>query len=142
MSDGTLRYLSIVASLLSLHDEQPSATIPVRRTLVVEEIENGLFPSQAARVLDLLRTEARAQDVRLVATTHSPALLDALEPEDHSGVIICDRTADGWSRLRKLIDHPQYVEVAGSGAVGRAVTRGLLEQPTPVAGRTLSELLG
>ena len=142
MSDGTLRYLSIVASLLSLHDEQPSATTPVRRTLVVEEIENGLFPSQAARVLDLLRTEARAQDVRLVATTHSPALLDALQPEDHSGVIICDRTKDGWSRLRRLIDHPQYVEVAGSGAVGRAVTRGLLEEPAVSAPKSISELLG
>lgn len=141
MSDGTLRYLAIVASLLSLRREQPSATIPVRRTLVVEEIENGLFPSQGARVLDLLRTEARAQDVRLVATTHSPALLDALEPEDHAGVIICDRGGDGWSRLRPLTDHPQYLEVAGSGAVGRAVTDGLLDEPESPPHRSLSELL-
>lgn len=129
MSDGTLRYLAIVASLLSLRSDQPIGALPVRRTLVVEEIENGLFPSQGARVLDLLRSEAKDQDVRLVATTHSPALLDALRPEDHSGVTICDRTDDGWSRLRPLVTHPNYVELAGGGAVGRAVTKGLLERP-------------
>lgn len=128
MSDGTLRYLAIVASLLSLRSDQPLGAIPVRRTLVVEEIENGLFPSQGARVLDLLRSEAEDQDVRLVATTHSPALLDALRPEDHAGVTICDRTDDGWSRLRPLVSHPNYVELAGGGAVGRAVTKGLLER--------------
>ena len=142
MSDGTLRYLSIVASLLSLREEQPSTITPVRRTLVVEEIENGLFPSQAARVLDLLRTEARAQDVRLVATTHSPALLDALQPEDHAGVAICDRTEDGWSRLRALVKHPNYVEVAGGGAVGSAVTAGLLEESPPSRQTSLADLFG
>lgn len=142
MSDGTLRYLSIVASLLSLQSEQPSANVEVRRTLVVEEIENGLFPSQAARVLQLLRTESRSQDVRLVATTHSPALLDALEPDDHAGVVICDRTKDGWSRLRTLVEHPRYLEVAGAGAIGRSVTGGLLDEVERPEPRSLSDLLG
>lgn len=97
MSDGTLRYIAIVASLLSLRSEPTAGGSSARRTLVVEEIENGLFPSQAARVLDLLRSEAHAQEVSLVATTHSPAMLDALRPEDHAGVVICDRDDDGWS---------------------------------------------
>ncbi len=141
MSDGTLRYLAIVVSLLSLRSDQPVGALPVRRTLVVEEIENGLFPNQGARVLDLLRSEAMDQDVRLVATTHSPALLDALRPKDHSGVTICDRTKDGWSRLRPLVSHPNYVELAGGGAVGRAVTKGLLEnEPHREERRSLSEL--
>ncbi len=123
MSDGTLRYLSIVASLLHLR-----ASTTGGRTLVVEEIENGLFPSQASRVLDLLRDEATDQGVRLLATTHSPALLDALRPSDHAGVVVCDRGPDGLSRLRPLIDHPRYVEIAGAGAVGRAVAMGELER--------------
>ena len=141
MSDGTLRYLSIVASMLALSSEQPTSTslIDVRRTLLVEEVENGLFPSQGARVMELLRTEARAQDIRLMATTHSPALLDALEPSDHKGVYVCDRGPDGWSRLTRLIDHPRYVEIAGGGAIGQAVTRGLLEVP-PAQSAKLSDL--
>ena len=127
MSDGTLRYLSIVATMLALGSEEPLSGTSVRRTLQIEEVENGLFPSQGERVMDLLRSQARAQDIRLVATTHSPALLDALEPADHSGVIVCDRGDDGWSRLTRLTDHPRYVEIAGGGAVGRSVTRGLLD---------------
>lgn len=142
MSDGTLRYLAIVASLLSLRSEQQPLGPLVRRTLVVEEIENGLFPSQAARVLDLLRSEALAQEVRLVATTHSPAMLDALRPEDHRGVVICDRGADGWSRLRPLTSLPNYVEVAGGGAVGRAVTKGLLEREPESEPKSLADLVG
>jgi predicted ATPase len=140
MSDGTLRYLAIVASLLSLRSEQPTSALPVRRTLVVEEIENGLFPSQAAGVLDLLRSEAHAQGVRLVATTHSPALLDALKPEDHAGVVVCDRNADGWSQLRRLIDHPRYVDLAGGAAIGRAVTEGQLQLGQPEPRTSLAEL--
>lgn len=141
ISDGTLRYMAIVSSLLSLRsDRSPDGRLAGRRTLVVEEIENGLFPSQASRVLDLLRAEARAEDIRLVATTHSPALLDALRPEDHAGVIICDRNSDGLSELTSLVDHPRYVEIAGAGAVGRAVSKGMLEERGTPSGRSLADL--
>lgn len=139
MSDGTLRYLSIVSTMLALRSDQPAQSINVRRTLLVEEVENGLFPSQGERVMELLRSQARAQDIRLVATTHSPALLDALEPSDHRGVIVCDRSDRGWSRLRALTDHPRYVEIAGGGAVGRSVTRGLLST-LPPTNTSLSDL--
>lgn len=137
MSDGTLRYLSIVASLLHLRASGSFGT-----TLVVEEIENGLFPSQARRVLDLLREEASEQGVRLLATTHSPALLDALHPADHASVILCDRQPDGLSRLQRLTDHPRYVEIAGAGAVGRAITRGELEREPAPRARSVAELFG
>jgi hypothetical protein len=140
MSDGTLRYLAIVASLLYLRSADGDLAGTGHRTLVVEEIENGLFPSQAARVLELLRSEAHEQGVRLVASTHSPALLDALLPGDHAGVIICDRRGDGVSELRRLVDHPRYVEVASGGTVGRAVTMGLLAEPPRNGGHSLSDL--
>lgn len=137
MSDGTLRYLSIVSSLLHLRASGTGG-----RTLVVEEIENGLFPSQASRVLDLLRDEATDQGVQLVATTHSPALLDALRPADHAGVVICDRGPDGLSQLRRLTEHPRYVEIAGAGAIGRAVTQGELERAPTDRVASVSELFG
>ncbi len=139
MSDGTLRYLAIVASLLDL-GEPKRAQRPAGRTLVVEEIENGLFPSQAQIVLDLLRQEAKARSTHLIATTHSPALLDALRPEDHKGVVICDREGgEGYSRLRRLTEHPDYIEIAGAGRVGQAATAGSLSEERPPAKRA-SEL--
>lgn len=140
MSDGTLRYLAIVASLLYQRSADGDVGRAAHRTLVIEEIENGLFPSQAARVLALLRDEAHEQGVPLVASTHSPALLDALLPGDHAGVIICDRRGDGTSELRRLVDHPRYVEVASGGLVGRAVTMGLLAEPPRGGGHSLSDL--
>ena len=87
MSDGTLHYLAILATLLIARE----ADTPSRRsrTIVVEEIENGLFPDQASRILSLLREEATNQRVALITTTHSPALLDAVEPEDHEGHYHC-----------------------------------------------------
>ncbi|MGE0789179.1 MAG: AAA family ATPase [Sandaracinaceae bacterium] len=136
MSDGTLRYLSIVASLLHLRASQTG------RTLVVEEIENGLFPSQASGVLNLLREEASDQGVRLLATTHSPALLDALRPADHAGVVICERRVDGLSHLSPLTAHPRYVEIAGSGAIGQAVTRGELGRTPSKRVTSVAELFG
>lgn len=142
MSDGTLRYLSIVSSLLSLGGGAHSPPDRrVRRTMLVEEIENGLFPSQSAHVLSVLRDEARTREVQLVFTTHSPALLDALERDDHKGVVICERNADGWSTLQPLTQHRQYVDIAGNGKVGRALTAGALhpdQSPPPLK---LSELL-
>jgi energy-coupling factor transporter ATP-binding protein EcfA2 len=139
MSDGTLRYLPIVASLLDLGAGAVGAP-GAPQMLVVEEIENGLFPSQASRVLDLLRAEARQHDVRLLATTHSPALLDAVRPEDHAGVVVCDRQPNGFSGLTRLIDLPRYVEIAGGGAVGQAITRGELAAGG-ARSKTLAELI-
>lgn len=128
MSDGTLRYLAIVSTLLQLARVQPgSAVLPAGRpTFVVEEIENGLFPTQASRILDLLRDEAKAHRTNLLATTHSPALLDALHPEDHEGVVICARDSSGYTVLQRLVEHPRYVEIAGGGRVGSAVAKGQL----------------
>ncbi|MBI2710302.1 MAG: AAA family ATPase [Actinobacteria bacterium] len=140
MSDGTLRYLAIVASLLDLPSDGGGDWLSAGRTLVVEEIENGLFPSQSERVLKLLRTEAKERNVRLIATTHSPALLDALTPEDHRGVIVCARGPDGFSRLGRLTDHPSYVEIAGAGEIGRSVARGLLAQPAKPPPASVADL--
>lgn len=141
MSDGTLRYLCIVASLLYLRQPQSRPFAPsIQTTLVIEEIENGLFPSQGARVLDLLRGEARSHEVTLLATTHSPALLDALKPEDHKGVVICERDNDGFSLLTRLVDHPKYIELATAGGVGRALTQGTLNQGERRPPRSLQEI--
>lgn len=131
MSDGTLRYLAIVATLLTLGrdlDVPPASRSDSSPTFLIEEVENGLYPSQAAAVLELLRLETAERGVNLIATTHSPALLDALEPEDHAGVLVCTRaTANGDASLRPLTSHPNYLQVAAGGRVGTAVASGELD---------------
>lgn len=136
MSDGTLRYIAILTTLLS---PAPRGSVPVEdssvrrrpRTLVVEEIENGLFPDQASRILQLLRTEAAKGDLTFIATTHSPSLLDALKPDDHAGVVITERDAEGRGTLVPLVEHPKYVRLAETGRLGTSLSEGALTDPTP-----------
>lgn len=128
LSDGMLRFLAFGTTMLDVPAPTPAVnpTAP-RRLLVIEEIDNGLYPTQAARVLHLMREESRRGAVEVLFTTHSPALLNALTAQDHSGVMVCTRDPDsGESRLTRLTDLPGYVDLLAAGDLGDAVTKGRL----------------
>ena len=145
MSDGTLRFLAIAAALLNRSQPAGGAddSLASGRLLVVEEIENGLHPSQAALLLNRLKASAQA-GVGTLATTHSPAILDALEGKDHQSVLVCSRGSDGWSQVTRLTDFPDYFEVVGRGSLGTAAVHDRLrpsEGPSE-APRSLVDVLG
>lgn len=145
MSDGTLRFLAIAAALLDRPQSAGDAAGSGvgKRVLVVEEIENGLHPSQAAVLLKRLKASVET-GVRTLATTHSPAILDALDGKDHHSVVVCSRGSDGWSRATRLTDFPDYFEVAARGPLGTAAVRDRLrpsEGPAE-APRSLADVLG
>lgn len=117
MSDGTLRFLAIIAALLDKPVRSPSE-ISSGRVLVAEELENGLHPSQAALLLGRLKSTAVERNIRTVATTHSPAILDALSGDDHRSVMVSTRDSEGWSRVDRLTDLPGYFEVVGRTSLG------------------------
>jgi len=71
MSDGSLRFLAILTAL---------PTRPEGNLLVVEEVDNGLHPSRAQRLLRMLKEVGDKRQVDVVVTTHNPALLDAMGP--------------------------------------------------------------
>lgn len=151
MSDGMLRFLAVGTALLSApRDEDPEGVLDVeaasQRLLVVEEVENGLHPEMAARVVSLVRRVSERRRIRTLVTTHSPALLDALDATDHRGVIVCDRDpGSGRSRLMPLVDLPGYPSVMARGTLGDVVGRGLLAEATrerPTASAAFAELLG
>jgi hypothetical protein len=132
MSDGTLRFIAILAALMQA---PPVDTIPEsfsaedaigQRTVVVEEIEDFLHASQAGMLIDLVRDEVQRRRVRVLATAHSPALLDALSGEEHRSVIVCQRDAGGCSTLMRLVDLPNYVDIVAKGTLGRAAVAGQL----------------
>ncbi len=153
MSDGMLRFLAIGTALLSAPPlEQGSDAEPRdldslgQRLLVVEEVENGLHPVMAARVVDLVRRQSERRSIRTLVTTHSPALLDALSGSDHRGVIVCDRDPKtGVSRLRRLVDLPGYPTMMARGTLGAVVGRGLLAEASeerPQVSERFTQLLG
>ncbi len=129
MSDGMLRFLAFATALLGTPRRDADLEGSEAYTmLVIEEIENGLHPSQAARVVELIRDESRRRRVHTLATTHSPALLSALPADDHAGVVVCDRDPNtGVSRLRRLVSLPAYPRAMAAGELGDAVTKLRLE---------------
>lgn len=118
MSDGTLRYLSILAALVG---EKPGTTV------VVEEVDNGLHPSRAYKLIGALRELGKKRGIEVIVTTHNPAVLNALEAEDISGVAVCYRDKnEGDSRFIPWMDLPNYPELMAKGRIGDIVTQGLV----------------
>lgn len=129
MSDGMLRFVAFATALLSAPLATEEGSEEGYTMLVIEEVENGLHPSQAARVVQLVKAQSERRRVRTLATTHSPAILTALDAEDHAGVIVCDRDPEsGTSRLRSLVALPGYARAMAVGSLGDAVTQQRLEE--------------
>ncbi|MFG1750567.1 AAA family ATPase [Streptosporangium sandarakinum] len=144
MSDGLLRFTAIATSLLrqgrdldlGVRGAEDDRRFP---TLVIEELENGLHPSQASQILDLVRQATQEDASQVIFTTHSPALLSALNADDHEHVVVCSRDRDtGLSHLRRLPQMEGYPSLMAQGDLGTVVTSGLLERP-PARERDFTE---
>lgn len=119
LSDGTLRVLAIAAALLSAED----------RLVVIEEIDNGVHPSRAERLLEHMSRLANSRNLRILISSHNPALLDALPDDAVPHVVFCYRDHDdGSSQLIRLKDLGDYPELIARGSVGHLMTRGILER--------------
>ena len=119
LSDGTLRVLAIAAAILSA----PPGLV------VIEEIDNGVHPSRAARLLNQVSRIAKARNLRVLISSHNPALLDALPDDAVPHVVFCYRDpADGSSRLIRLSDIRDYPELLAQGTVGHLMTHRIIER--------------
>lgn len=144
MSDGMLRFLAFAAALLESPRIDEADDGSANTLLVIEELENGLHPSLAARIVELIKTESKVRRIRTLATTHSPAMLSALQADDHRGVLVCRRDpATARSELIPLVELPRYPQALAAGSLGEAVTQRRLdgEDDPSERRRALDELL-
>ena len=120
LSDGTLRVLAIAATLLSApHDTM----------VVIEEIDNGVHPSRAHQLMSSIQEVAKQRRLRVLLTTHNPALMDALPIESLADVVFCYRDPEaGDSRLVRLSDLPDYPQLMAQGELGDLVTAGIVDR--------------
>lgn len=89
LSDGTLRYLCLLAILL---DPDPAPLV------VIEEPELGLHPDVLPTLRDLM--VAASAKTQLIVTTHSTQMVDAMT--DHAdSVLVCEKK-DGPSMVSRL----------------------------------------
>lgn len=120
LSDGTLRALAIAAALLSVAEGS---------TVVIEEVDNGIHAARVGRILTQMRKVAQERDLRVLVTTHNPAMLDALPDEELPHVIACYRDPTrGDSRLVALGEIERFPEIVARGSLGHVVTHGVLDK--------------
>lgn len=110
LSDGTLRFLCLLAVLL---DPKPSPLI------CIDEPELGFHPDAVHEVAELLKDASTR--TQLVITTHSRELLDALSDHPES-VIVCERK-NGQTEMRRL-GSPELMEWAKTYGIGKAWREG------------------
>ncbi|MEW5986009.1 MAG: AAA family ATPase [Chloroflexota bacterium] len=112
LSDGTLRYLCLLAILCDL---EPPPLIGI------EEPELGLHPDILPKLADLLiQASERTQ---LIVTTHSDVLVDALT-EHPETIVVCEKHA-GQTTMRRL-DPQALAHWLESYRLGDLWTRGEL----------------
>lgn len=151
MSDGMLRMLAIATTLLSggggvdIGGVLGADAGPL--VLVIEELENGLHPTQAGALLGLIREASQQQGYQVVLTTHSPALLNALAGTDHAGVLVVSREEGTAATVAsRLVDLPGYYRLMAGHRLGDATVEGRLPeaavQPVPPSEADLDDLLG
>jgi len=119
MSDGTLRYLAIVTAMLT---RQPGSL------LVIEEVDNGLHPSRAHVLVEMLRKLGNERGIDVIVTTHNPALLDAAGARMVPFITVAHRdNATGASLLMQLEDIEQLPKLMASGSLGQLSAGGRIE---------------
>jgi predicted ATPase len=89
LSDGTLRYLCLLAILC---DPEPPPLI------CIEEPELGLHPDVLPTLAGLLRTAAK--HTQLIVTTHSDILVDAMT-DTPENVVVCSKN-EGQTTMERL----------------------------------------
>lgn len=117
-SEGTLRFLGLLAALLS----------PEPALFFFEEVENGLHPSRLRLLLDLVRARTRQGNLQVIATTHSPALLAQLDDEllEHASLVY-RLEGEPSGRIVRLLDVPDAERVLRSHDRGDLLASGWFE---------------
>ncbi|MFZ5830166.1 MAG: AAA family ATPase [Planctomycetota bacterium] len=111
LSDGTLRYLCLLAILC---DPEPPPLV------CIEEPELGLHPDMLPKIADLL-TDA-SERTQLIVTTHSDILVDAMT-ERPEAVLVVERH-DGMSEAKRVEATDEMQQWLAKYRLGQLWTRG------------------
>jgi predicted ATPase len=96
-SEGTLLVIGLLTALL---------TEPRPRLLLLDDIDKALHPrAQRELVAQLRRVLALDPELQIIATSHSPYLLDHFDPQD---VLVTALRPDGSTACAPLTAHPDF----------------------------------
>jgi predicted ATPase len=118
-SDGTLRFLAMIAALLG---PKPA------RFYFFEELDNGLHPARLYLLLQLVERKTSEGAIQMVATTHSPQLLRFLSESARECTSLVYRLPDSSEgRIRRIMDIPHIREVIEEQDLARLHESGWFE---------------
>ena len=118
-SDGTLRYLAYLAAIL---DAKPGSTF------FFEELDTGIHPTRLHLLLEFMEGQAKAKDLRIIVTTHSPLMLDLASDETFENSSLVYRGADGSGKIKRLNEFPNLKELRQTQGLGRLHASSWFEQ--------------
>jgi predicted ATPase len=118
-SDGTLRFLSMIAALLG---PKPA------KLYFFEEIDNGLHPARLYLLLQLVQSIADEGKIQMVATSHSPQLLRALGDRALKDASLVFRKTDAYDAgIKKIIEMPEIQKILATQDLARLHESGWFE---------------
>jgi predicted ATPase len=119
ISEGTLHFLGL---LLALQTTKPGSVI------LIEDIEAGLHPTRIRLLVEYLEMVTRERQIQVIATTHSPVVLQWLSDESLRNAIVFGRVPEHEGTImRRLGDLPHFDEVVQRKEIGELFTTGWLE---------------
>ncbi|EPX58400.1 hypothetical protein D187_004156 [Cystobacter fuscus DSM 2262] len=118
-SDGTLRFLG---TLLALR------LAPRDSVILLEELDSGLHPTRIKLLVEYLETVTRERGIQVIATTHSPVILQWLSQQTLRDSLVFGRVPEHEGTLvRRLGDLPHFDEVAQHKSIDELFTTGWME---------------
>ena len=108
--------------LVALRTAAPGSVI------LLENIEADLHPTRIRMLVKYLEAVTRERNVQVIATTHSPVILEWLSEEALRSVIVFGRIPEREGTvLRRLGDLPHFDEVVKRKGIDELFTTGWLE---------------
>ncbi len=118
-SDGTLRFLSMLAALL----DKGRAHL-----YVFEEIDNGTHPARLHLLIDLIEQQTAGNAVQVVTTTHSPELLSMVNDSTFDKMsVVCRLENTENAIVRPVSQLPNARKIRKSQGLGRLLSGGWME---------------
>ncbi|HLM43121.1 MAG TPA: ATP-binding protein, partial [Myxococcaceae bacterium] len=120
LSDGTLRFLGELVAL---------RTAPKGSIILLEELGRELHPSRVHLLVEYLESITEERGIQVIATTHSPLVLEALGPKARGDVVALGHVPDQPGTVMKRVsDLPRFEEVVERRGMAYLFTTNWLEQ--------------
>jgi predicted ATPase len=95
ISEGTMLTLGLLTVLMN--PKQPNLVL-------LDDIEQGLHPKAQRELITVFKQIIQANpNLQIIFTTHSPYIIDELEP---SQVHVLSNSKSGFTRAKRLDEHP------------------------------------